>query len=45
MFLSLVDCDVVFVLRKYLKCCRLLIVLMMNDDNVRLASTGMCGCS
>jgi hypothetical protein len=23
MFLSLVDCDVVFVLRKYLKCCRL----------------------
>jgi hypothetical protein len=22
-FLSLVDCDVVFVLHKYLKCCRL----------------------
>jgi hypothetical protein len=23
MFLSLVDCDVIFVLRKYLKCCHL----------------------
>jgi hypothetical protein len=34
----LVFCDVVFVLRKYLKCYRPLMVLMMNVDNVRLAS-------